>query len=139
MRKLVVQLLLTATAVTLAACDQRSSHPATPAPPATPASQATPSAGAATFVNRVWRVERSSAVAPGTLYAFLADGTLVITSAGNKPLVGSWSRSGAGLVMVEESISYPVDILELTGRSFVIRSHNPGEPVDVAFVPADAP
>jgi len=68
---------------------------------------------------------------------FLADGTLVITSAGNKPLLSSWSRSGAGLVMVEDSIPYQVDIVELTAGSFSIRSHNPGEPVDIELVPAD--
>jgi hypothetical protein len=36
--------------------------------------------------------------------------------------------------MVEQSISYPVDILALTADSFVIRSHNPGEPVDITLV-----
>jgi hypothetical protein len=38
--------------------------------------------------------------------------------------------------MVEESVSYPTEILELTTGSFVIRSHNPGKPVDISFVPA---
>ena len=85
----------------------------------------------ASFVNRVWRVARSSAVAEGTLYTFLSDGTLVITSPGNKPMVGSWSRSEDGLVMVEESIPYRVDILKLDDDEFVIRSHNPGAPVDI--------
>jgi len=90
-----------------------------------------------TFVNRVWQVTRSSAVATGTLYVFLSDGTLVITSAGNKPMVGSWSRSGDGLVMVEESHPYQVDILKTDADELVIRSHNPGEPVDIAMARAD--
>lgn len=121
--------------VVLAAC----SAPApAPAPGATRPADATP-APAPTFVNRVWRVDHSSTVAAGTLYVFLSDGTLVITSPGNKPLLGSWSRSGTGLVMVEDSVSYQVDVLHLTASSFVIRSHNPGEPVDIALVPADAP
>lgn len=107
-----------------------------PSPP--PAAQPTPSP-APTFVNRVWRVDHSSSVAPGTLYVFLGDGTLVISSPGSKPMVGSWSRAGDGLVMVEESLPYQVDVLGLTASSFVIRSHNPGQPVDLAFVPADGP
>jgi hypothetical protein len=39
--------------------------------------------------------------------------------------------------MVEESISYPTDILGLTPETFTIRSHNPGQPVDITMVPAE--
>lgn len=39
-------------------------------------------------------------------------------------------------ILVEESIEYPTDILELDADSFVIRSHNPGAPVDISLVPA---
>ena len=87
-------------------------------------------------MNRVWSVSRSSAVEAGTLYVFLSDGTLVITSPHAKPLVGQWKRSGAGLVLTEESIAYRTEILELGPGSFAIRSHNPGEPVDIWLVPA---
>jgi hypothetical protein len=109
-------------------------------PPDSPIAPATSSASErpANFANRVWRVARSSAVANGTLYAFLSDGTLVLTSPGNKPMLGSWSRTEDGLVMVEESIPYRVDILKLDDDEFVIRSHNPGAPVDIAMVPADS-
>ena len=109
-------------------------------PPDPPIAPAAPRASErpASFVNRVWRVARSSAVADGTLYAFLSDGTLVITSPGNKPMFGSWSRTEDGLVMVEESIPYRVDILKLDDDQLVIRSHNPGAPVDIAMVPADS-
>lgn len=113
------------------------SRPPDPPPPAAPPAPRA-SERPASFVNRVWRVARSSAVADGTLYAFLSDGTLVITSPGNKPMVGSWSRSEDGLVMVEEAIPYRVDILTLDDDEFVIRSHNPGAPVDIAMVPADS-
>ncbi len=47
-------------------------------------------------------------------------------------------RTEDGLVMVEESIPYRVDILTLDDDEFVIRSHNPGAPVDIAMVPADS-
>lgn len=89
-----------------------------------------------TFVDRVWRVTKSASVARGTLYEFRSDGTLIVTSPGSTPLTGSWKRSGSGLVMVEESIAYPTDILRLTDTSFVIRSHNPGTPVDIEMEPA---
>ena len=78
------------------------------------------------------------AVEAGTLYVFLSDGTLVITSAHSKPMLGTWSRSGAELSMVEESIPYRVEILRLTNDSFDIRSHNPGTAVDIEMSPADA-
>ena len=126
--------LLTGALILANACS-RPSAPAVPQAPAAP--QAAAPSAPPTFVNRVWQVESSSAVAPGTLYTFLSEGTLVVASAGNKPMVGSWSRSGDGLVMVEDSISYPVDIVSLSPASFVIRSHNPGEPVDIAMVPAE--
>ena len=93
---------------------------------------------APTFVNRVWRVAHSSGVEPGALYTFLSEGTLVIASPHNRPAIGSWSREGEGLVMVEESLRYPVDILAATADSFSIRMHNPGEPVLITFVPAES-
>jgi hypothetical protein len=131
-----------ALAALLANCSEPSAAPAptdsaTPASPAAPAQPAEPAAGSR-FVNRVWSVESSTAVAPGTLYVFLSEGTLVIASPNAKPMLGSWKKSGDGLVLVEESISYPTDILKLDGSSFVIRSHNPGTPVDISLVPADS-
>lgn len=91
------------------------------------------------FVDRVWRVESSTAVAEGTLYTFESDGTLLIDAPGGTPTTGSWFQSDSGLVMVEESVPYRVDVLHLSDSRFVIRSHNPGEPVDITLVPADAP
>ena len=123
----------------LTGCSKPSAAPAPvgPAASATTPVSAQPAAKPG-FVNRVWTVESSTAVAPGTLYVFLSEGTLVIASPNAKPMLGSWKKSGDGLVMVEESISYPTDILKLDGSSFVIRSHNPGTPVDISLVPADA-
>ena len=90
-----------------------------------------------TFVNKVWRVSESSAVAPGTLYVFLSEGTLLITSQHRKPALGSWKQEGGLLTMVEESLAYKVDILNLTDDEFRIRSHNPGGSVEIRLVPAD--
>lgn len=128
--------ILLAAALAVAGCRQPSS---TTGPSTGHTAAATPSAApAATFVDRVWRVARSTGVSPGTLYAFFDEGTLLVVSAGNKPLVGTWSHAGDGhLVMVEDSIGYRVDVLELTRDSFKIRSHNPGGSVDIELVPAD--
>jgi hypothetical protein len=126
-------------AVLMIGCSEPSAAPipATSGAP-DPSPVSTPSATRPDFVNRVWAVSTSSAVEPGTLYVFLSEGTLVIASPHGKPMLGSWKRSGDGLALVEESIAYQTDILNLDAGSFVIRSHNPGTPVDISLVPADS-
>ena len=62
----------------------------------------------------------------GHLYVFLSDGTLLITSEHSKPALGTWQHAGGVLTMVEESIPYKVDILNVSAAEFRIRSHNPG-------------
>jgi len=91
------------------------------------------------FVNKVWRVSESSSVAPGMLYVFLSEGTLVIASPNGKPALGEWKDEGGALTMVEESVSYKVDVLKLSKDEFKIRSNNPGEPVEITLVPAEGP
>ncbi len=91
----------------------------------------------ATFVNRVWRVAESASIAPGHLYVFLSEGTLVVASPNGKPTLGTWSREDGVLTMMEEGIPYKVDILGLSKAAFRIRSHNPGEPVAIRFVSAE--
>lgn len=121
--------LAVATSVLVSACSS-SAGSATPArsEPATTAS----------FIDKVWRVSESPAVASGTLYVFLSEGTLVITSGRSKPALGTWKYEGGILTMVEESIAYRVDILNLTADQFRIRSNNPGGAVEITMVPADA-
>jgi hypothetical protein len=91
----------------------------------------------ATFVNKVWRVESSSSVAPGTIYVFLSEGTLLIASSNSRPLLGTWTSANGELTMVEEGIPYRVEVLHLSPGQFKIRSHNPGEPVEITLVPAE--
>lgn len=88
------------------------------------------------FANRVWKVDASSAVERGTLYVFLGDGTLLITSAHGTPSLGRWETAGAGLALVEEGLRHPADVLALTVDTFTIRVRSPGQPVDITFVPA---
>ena len=97
-----------------------------------------PQPAAPSFVNRVWSVQSSNAVAPGQLYVFLSDGTLLIASSNGRPALGSWKQQDGTFTMVEEGITYPVEILELTQDRFRIRMRNPGEPVEMTLVPATA-
>lgn len=110
-------------------------------PPAPPAKQTAkePVDSAVSLVNRVWKVTQSSSGEPGTLYTFLWDGTLVIASAHGKPALGQWRPDGDGLTVIEEGRPYRADILRLTREEFSIRLHNPGEPVEITFAPADQP
>lgn len=96
-----------------------------------------PTEGPATFANRVWRVAESSSVAPGHLYVFLSEGTLVVASQDGKPALGTWSGEGNALTMVEEGIPYRVDVLGLSRTEFRIRIHNPGGAVEIRFVLAE--
>ena len=91
---------------------------------------------APSFVNQVWRVSEPSSVAPGTLYVFLSEGTLLITSPNSTPALGTWKYEGGALVMVEESIPYTTDIVKLSDEEFRLRSHNPGGIVEMTLVPA---
>jgi hypothetical protein len=117
---------------------------ASTAPEPAPASTSSPAgaagAGKPAFTGKVWRVQSSTAGEPGSTYAFLADGTLVIDSPHGTPLYGQWSYDGGKLVMTEEGMAYPTDIVALDANTFRIRSHNPGGTVDITLVPApDAP
>lgn len=91
------------------------------------------------FVNKVWRVSQSSAVAPGTLYVFLEEGTLVVASRTGKPAFGAWKLENGALTLIEASIPYRTDILSLTPEEFRIRNHNPGQPVEITLEPATRP
>lgn len=107
--------------------------PAEPTPaPAASATATLPSA----FVDKVWKVKQTSAGQPGSTYTFLADGTLVVDSPNATPMHGRWSFDKGALVMVEEGINYPTDILAIDATQFHIRSNNPGEPVDILLEPA---
>lgn len=90
----------------------------------------------AAFTNKVWRVSESGAVQKGSTYSFLGDGTLVIETPGSPPLYGRWTFENGALSMIEEGITYPTDIVKLDARQFHIRSHNPGEPVEIVLVHA---
>jgi hypothetical protein len=138
------KLMLVASILALSACKPSPSTtgPAEPATAASPTAtsmhpEAAPAeAGKPVFAGKVWRVQSSTAGEPGSTYAFLADGMLVIDSPHGTPLYGQWSYEAGKLVMREEGAAYPTDIVALDADTFRIRSHNPGGTVDITFVPA---
>lgn len=107
-----------------------------PAPGAEPVATSAAAPAPAAFVDRVWKVKESSAAEPGTVYAFLGDGTLIVDAPNGTPMVGRWSFDNGALTMVEEGVAYPTDILHLDAREFRVRSNNPGEPVLITLVHA---
>jgi hypothetical protein len=150
-----------AAAILLAACS-RPAPPAAPASnvPAAPAGGQTPrptsgptstSASAAgslaasaspavsAISDKIWKVVKSSAGDSGTYYVFLADGSMLITSAHGKPAIGRWRYSGEVLTLVEEGLPHPATLLQATPDTLAIRIAGPGQPVSITFVPATAP
>jgi hypothetical protein len=134
MRFVSLPLLLGAALVALACGTPQAPTPAAVAPPAV----VTPPAPPTSFVNRVWRAVTANGAPRDELYVFLSGGTLVITSSTGTPMVGRWAHVGERVTMVEEGVEHTADILTLTADEFRIRSYNPGEPVELHFVPADA-
>lgn len=121
----------------LAACERSDKAPPAPAPAAAaPISRKAPAAESS-FVNKVWAVAESASVAQGSLRVFLSDGTLVMTSPGEKPALGSWRYADGRLTIVEEGREYPTDILALSDKAFRVRMLSPGEPVEILFEPAE--
>jgi hypothetical protein len=99
-----------------------------------PSDRSSSASPAPSFVNKVWRVESSNTVNPGQIYAFLSEGTLVITSPTGTPVLGTWKQEAEAFTMAEEGTAYSVEILELTEDRFRIRMKNPGEPVEMTLV-----
>jgi len=131
MRVVCLPLLVGAALVTLACGTPPVLTPATPDPE--PVTAPVPPVS---FVNRVWRAVEANGAPRDDLYVFLSGGTLVITSATGTPMVGRWAHVGERITMVEDGVEHTADVLALSATEFRIRSYNPGEPVELRFVPA---
>jgi hypothetical protein len=129
-------MLLSLSVILSVACREPATPSATSSAPPVPA----PARGdhGSAFVDRVWRVESSNAVAIGTTYVFVDGGVLLITGPGSTPAHGSWKLEAGRLTMIEEGLSYPTEILELAGDRMRLRMSNPGEPVELALRDAGA-
>ncbi|MGC1174001.1 hypothetical protein [Polaromonas sp.] len=88
------------------------------------------------FINKVWEVSVSTGVEPGMLYAFLSDGTLVMTSPHSKAAFGAWTYKNGVLTMIEGSQEYKTDILKLSHEELRLKSNHPGGSVEILLVPA---
>ena len=106
----------------------------TPRPAAEAAADSTPPR----LENRVWARLDSAGVPTGALYTFLGEGSLVIASPTGTPMVGTWSRNGDSMVLVEEGVGYQTDIVRLDPGELLLRSHNPGGTIEIRLVPADS-
>jgi len=100
-----------------------------------------PTESVPSFVNRVWRVASSTTAepAPGTLYAFLSDGTLLVTSSTTKASLGMWTYKNNVLTVVEEGHPQPGEVLKLDNQGLSIRLKTQGEPVEITFLRAEEP
>jgi len=91
------------------------------------------------FVNKLWKVRRSSGGEPGALRVFFADGTMLMTSSHTTPALGRWEYRGDTLILIEEGIPYPATVQRLQADTFAITLRSPGEPLDITFVRETAP
>lgn len=91
------------------------------------------------FLNKVWKVEKSTGVQLGQVYVFLSDGVLLITSGTSIPTLGRWTFDGTQLTMIEEGLPHKVDILAQSDDRLSIRIHSPGPPLDISLVRVTTP
>ncbi len=91
------------------------------------------------FVNKLWKVSRSTGVEPGQLYVFFADGTLLITSSHGTPALGRWEHRADTLMLIEEGLRHPATVRHLLADTFAITVRGGGQPLDITFVRETAP
>ena len=118
---------------------QDSAESSTPISSQTAAAQATgPAPGF--LVNTVWRVTSGNR-APGTLFVFLSNGTLVMTSCVEVYRLATWrSETTDRLTIAEDTtVQYTADIQALSETSLSLRLNLRSEQVDLTFEPVKAP
>lgn len=118
--------------IAVGACS--SPDPVTKTEPAHGGAHDTTSA-APSFVNRVWKVERSTGIQPGAFYVFLSDSTLLIASAQGTPALGRWTYAGDTLTLIEEGIAHRATVTKLTSEELSIVLAGRGDSLAITFVP----
>jgi len=126
----------------LAACSQRKGS--TDQPSGTDAATSTapsPSTTESRLANKVWLITAPAGRAPGSLYIFLADGTLMMTSCVETYRLAAWRSQGDDRLLVTEdpTTSYVVRVVDLGERELRLRLELVGENVDLELRAADAP
>ena len=96
--------------------------------------------GAGPLVNTVWRVTSGNR-APGTLFVFLSNGTLVMTSCVEVYRLATWrAETTDRLTIVEDPpVQYTADMLALSQNSLSLRLNLRSEQVDLTLEAAQAP
>ena len=94
----------------------------------------------APLVNTVWRVTSGNR-APGTLFVFLSNGTLVMTSCVEVYRLATWrAETTDRLTIVEDTaVQYTADIQALSQDSLSLRLNLRSEQVDLTMEAAQAP
>ncbi len=71
--------------------------------------QTTGAPAANRFVEKIWRVEEPSDAAPGSIYVFLSNGTVLQTSCVEVYRVSEWRSRGAGKLTITEDLK-PIEV-----------------------------
>ena len=89
----------------------------------------------------MWRIVSPAGRAPGSFYAFLSDGTLVMTSCVETYRLATWRlMSPQRVEITEDTITrYEADIARADQARFELRLHLKSEVVDLALEPAATP
>jgi hypothetical protein len=92
------------------------------------------------LVNTAWRVTSGNR-APGTLFVFLSNGTLVMTSCVEVYRLATWrAETTDRLTIVEDAtVQYTADIRTLSQNSLSLRLNLRSEQVDLTLEAAQAP
>lgn len=119
-------LLLLAALLALTACSKKDTADA----------GATATARHPAHVNRVWEVKASNGVAPGQLYVFLSEGTMVMASPNGRPVVGAWEGTEKELTLIEGGTPYKTEVLALSDKELRLRMHHTAGQIEMTLVPA---
>jgi len=123
----------------LASCSQRQDPIESPAQ--TGAAAPSPSTTESRLTNKAWLITAPAGRAPGSLYVFLADGTLMMTSCVETYRLATWQLQGDDRLVVTEdpTTRYVVRVIDVGERELRLRLELVGENVDLELRAADAP
>jgi len=119
----------------------------TPAQEATPTSANAPAPpamasglAASPLVNTAWRVTSGNR-APGTLFVFLPNGTLMMTSCVEVYRLATWQAESTDRLRIVEdtAVEYTADVEAVSENSLSLRLNLRSEQVDLAFETAQVP
>lgn len=141
-RRPFLSVLVLVALIGLASCSQRKGLVDPPArTEATQVTAAAPPTTASRLINKVWSVTAPPDRAPGSLYIFLADGTLMMASCVETYRLATWQSQGDDRLVVTEdpTTSYGVRVIDQGERDLRLRLELTGENVDLELRAADAP